>query len=412
MIRSAKLKIYELNAGKNDTLSQFRSAYSEVVRQFIDIFWLEQKRIESKPSKQYTDQVQSEVLSDRAIQAAAKQAAGIVNGTLKKHLDRQYRIQEFIKDGMFKKARKLEQIDKKKTLSKPNPKVINPELDGRFFEVNFDNETSFDCWLKMQSLFNRNYKKTSHRIVSIPMNRHKQFDKFFNDKDFSMKNSIMLKENFIEFRFEKKNEKKGKQIPQDKVLGIDIGIKTAFSCSNDYMSDADIHGHTLESIIFKKARKKKGSHGFRKAQTHLKNYIHWALNKINFDGIKKVRIEKIRYMGKFKRLPRKVKGFTYKDIFDMLKMKLELLGVQVEEVQPAFTSQRCSNCGWVRKANRSGKTFKCDKCGFSYDADLNASRNIALDLEVINTKKIRSSGLHRKGFYWNQRSEKPIVSHT
>ena len=46
MIRSAKLKIYELNAGKNDALSQFRSAYSEAVRQFIDIFWLEQKRIE------------------------------------------------------------------------------------------------------------------------------------------------------------------------------------------------------------------------------------------------------------------------------------------------------------------------------------------------------------------------------
>lgn len=411
MIRSAKLKIYELNTGKNEVLSTFRTAYSEAVRQFIDIFWKEQKQIESKPSKEFTDQVQSDILSDRAIQAAAKQAAGIVNGTMKKHLARQHKIKEFIKDGMFKKARRLEQIDKKRTVSKPCPGVINPELDSRFFEVDFDNKTSFDCWIKLQSLFNRSYKNVSHRVVYIPMNKHKQFNKFFDDSNFLMLNSIMLKENFIEFRFEKKDVEK-KPLSKDKILGIDIGIKTALSCSDNQSSNADIHGHTLESIILNKARKKKGSIGFRKAQTHLKNHIRWALNKINFDGIEKVRIEKIRYMGKHKRLPRRVKGFTYKDIFDVLKQKLELLGVQVEEVQPAFTSQRCSHCGWVRSANRSGKQFKCDKCGFSCDADLNASRNIVLDLETIPVKKIRSSGLNRTGFYWNSKSEEPIVSHT
>ncbi len=42
------------------------------------------------------------------------------------------------------------------------------------------------------------------------------------------------------------------------------------------------------------------------------------------------------------------------------------------------TSQTCSKCGHVSRSNRKGKQFKCVHCGFSLDADLNASRNIAI----------------------------------
>ena len=77
-------------------------------------------------------------------------------------------------------------------------------------------------------------------------------------------------------------------------------------------------------------------------------------------------------------------------------------------MNPTYTSQRCSRCGWVRKGNRKGKQFKCDKCGFTHDADLNASSNIALDLPPV-WKKERLLQNNRAGFYWNEVGKEPIV---
>jgi putative transposase len=51
---------------------------------------------------------------------------------------------------------------------------------------------------------------------------------------------------------------------------------------------------------------------------------------------------------------------------------------RVEEVNPAFSSQRCSACGHVdAKSRESQARFVCTACRFSCNADVNAARNIA-----------------------------------
>jgi putative transposase len=51
---------------------------------------------------------------------------------------------------------------------------------------------------------------------------------------------------------------------------------------------------------------------------------------------------------------------------------------RVEKINPAFTSQRCSACGHVTGENRKSQAvFACTACGFTYNADVNAARNIA-----------------------------------
>jgi IS605 OrfB family transposase len=48
------------------------------------------------------------------------------------------------------------------------------------------------------------------------------------------------------------------------------------------------------------------------------------------------------------------------------------------EVDPAYTSQTCSACGWVAKKNRrSQAVFECGRCRFVGHADHNAALNIA-----------------------------------
>lgn len=52
------------------------------------------------------------------------------------------------------------------------------------------------------------------------------------------------------------------------------------------------------------------------------------------------------------------------------------------EVPPQFTSQTCSSCGAVDKANRTTQDkFKCISCGFESNADLNAAINILAKAE-------------------------------
>lgn len=59
-----------------------------------------------------------------------------------------------------------------------------------------------------------------------------------------------------------------------------------------------------------------------------------------------------------------------------LTYKAHNLGVSVALVDPAYTSQMCSSCGYTARNNRSRGTFACRRCGFVANADVNAAVNI------------------------------------
>jgi transposase len=63
----------------------------------------------------------------------------------------------------------------------------------------------------------------------------------------------------------------------------------------------------------------------------------------------------------------------------MIKYKCEMYGKTLIEVNPSYTSQRCSKCGHTEKDNRlSQSEFKCKKCNHTENADINAAKNIEL----------------------------------
>jgi len=50
---------------------------------------------------------------------------------------------------------------------------------------------------------------------------------------------------------------------------------------------------------------------------------------------------------------------------------------RVEKVNPAYTSQTCSECGTTDKNSRKSQAlFECVSCGYSANADVNAAKNI------------------------------------
>ncbi len=52
------------------------------------------------------------------------------------------------------------------------------------------------------------------------------------------------------------------------------------------------------------------------------------------------------------------------------------LGLIVAEVDPKFSSQQCSFCGYISPLNRDKEKFLCEECGFFSDADTQASYNL------------------------------------
>ena len=60
-----------------------------------------------------------------------------------------------------------------------------------------------------------------------------------------------------------------------------------------------------------------------------------------------------------------------------LEYKTKYSGKKLIEVDPKNTSITCMECGNVNKKNRKTRDmFKCTKCGYTVDADLNSARNI------------------------------------
>jgi len=164
--------------------------------------------------------------------------------------------------------------------------------------------------------------------------------------------------------------------------------------------DTDRHGHSLQSVIKKLSRKKKGSKVFKLAQTHRKNFVNWSINQLDFSGLKEVRLEKIVNIKKGVKTSRSMAHWSNPEIRDKIKHRCEELEVPVVEQSCAYRSQMCHQCSQVRKVNRKGKEYSCSNCGWVGDADFNASKNHECNLTPIPFSLVGKGLNLGSGFFW------------
>jgi len=363
------------------------------MKKTIDFYW-GYETLPKFATRDFTDNITS-WLSARMIQCATKQAIGIIKGTKAKQKKRLWMINKLEISGNIEKANKLRKVYDRNTPSKPILDKINLELDSRFVHIDQENKTSFDGYITLRSI-------GSKIKIELPFKRHRHFNNLLTRGE--LKKSIRLNEKEITMLF----EIEPRQNVGTETLGIDIGAKTLISCSDNQVSKIDRHGHDLDSIMKTLSRKRKGSKAFRRTQEHRTNYINWAINRLNLSSCKELKIENIKDMRKGKTSSRFLSHFTYPEIFDKIEARCEELDVLVTHINPTYTSQRCSGCGWTKKANRKGKVFECDKCGHLDDADLNAAKNIASPLRAI-APDLRRKQQNRTGFYWLSSEQASIV---
>jgi transposase len=74
----------------------------------------------------------------------------------------------------------------------------------------------------------------------------------------------------------------------------------------------------------------------------------------------------------------KFQQWAFRALQRYVAYKAEEYGIDVDDVAPQYTSQRCSHgeCGFTHEDTRNGDEFECLKCGTEIHADYNAARNI------------------------------------
>jgi len=71
--------------------------------------------------------------------------------------------------------------------------------------------------------------------------------------------------------------------------------------------------------------------------------------------------------------------WAFRTLYEQVEYKAESVGIAVKQVGSAYTSQRCSECGFTADENRKRRTdFECVKCGSEANADYNAAKNIGM----------------------------------
>lgn len=69
-------------------------------------------------------------------------------------------------------------------------------------------------------------------------------------------------------------------------------------------------------------------------------------------------------------------SWSYYQLQNYIEYNAAERGISTEYINPEYTSQTCNRCNHIQKSNRKGRWYRCDCCGATVHADLNAARNI------------------------------------
>ena len=131
-------------------------------------------------------------------------------------------------------------------------------------------------------------------------------------------------------------------------------------------------------------KKQQGSKAFKRTLKERDYYINKIAKQLPYNDTKVIVMENIKNIKKNTKKEKKLRKefrskfqrWTYAKLLSRIKQLCELNGVHFHTINPAYTSQTCSKCGFVHRLNRCGEMFSCRNCGYTEDADYVASENI------------------------------------
>lgn len=400
-VKTSRHHLKYLNFGKSNNLNKFLTDYKEAVQFYIDWLWKNKFTIwNGKTFDLLGDQLNFPTffptktaefktnLSARVLKSASTQALGIVKGVSDKRRKLLYVREKLSEQG--KRTRQITKKINKTPILKPSFNDIRAELDSLTCKVEKSNLKYFQSVITLSSL-GKGYGK-----IVIPIQKNKHSKKL--EAKGKMLSGVLISSKEVNLRWE--------YSPVDSVgtkeVGADTGINTVVTFSDGQATVKDKHGHSLNSILKKIERKRKGSKSFEKALTQRDNFIRWSVNQLDLSSVKEIRLEKVSNF----RYKKNVGKFLNYSGEALIRSKLidfaEDHGVRVTLQNSAYRSKRCSQCGYVAGSNRKDKLFSCKHCSFQADADYNASCNHEQNLPSANWIRHLPDSDKPKKFFWKE----------
>lgn len=200
--------------------------------------------------------------------------------------------------------------------------------------------------------------------------------------------TLCYKENKLYLNLVVETEVPKIQDPDNEVLGIDRGINNILVCSNNQFFNSN-HLKAVKGRYqyLRAVLQSKGTHAAKRKLIQLRgrerrfvsdtnHRLSKAIAESDYKVFALENLEKMK-QNKGRRFNRKLGNWSFKQFESFLRYKTQTLGKIVLSVNPKYTSQICSKCNHREKTNRKLSRFKCKKCKFELNADLNAARNIA-----------------------------------
>ena len=280
----------------------------------------------------------------------------------------------------FSEAYGAIQSAKSNAENRKDKKYFRPTFNGKrmvFSECSQEHKLAettvlFDYNITLKCL--RTDKGRGYKI-SIPLKKHVQFNKW--DNIGKVAKSVTITNKYVMFSFEIET---GEKKQEGALLGFDFGMKRLGTLSN-----GGIIGEDIEKLLRELQGKKRCSKSYYRKKEEIKEYINKEVKDINFNEIKLIAVEKLKNM-KYKmkergRLSKNIRSvfynLSYRQVLSRIQMLSEENRVTFRSVLPFNTSLECSHCGHIEKGNRlSQELFICQRCGYTDNADYNASKVI------------------------------------
>ncbi|MHA2169855.1 MAG: RNA-guided endonuclease InsQ/TnpB family protein [Candidatus Kariarchaeaceae archaeon] len=197
-----------------------------------------------------------------------------------------------------------------------------------------------------------------------------------------------------------------KKIPETKVhcgeiIGVDRGIKNiAVDSKNNFYSGKQAREVRRKYFRKRRSLQKKGTRSAKrklrevsKRERRFQKDVNHCISKkiigkskrnstIVFEDLSGIREE----IQTGKKMNRELHSWTFFQLEEFVRYKMKEKGIIFKEIDPRFTSQKCSHCGHISRSNRKSSQFKCRRCGYRSDADRNAAINIKQDYIDYSTQ--------------------------
>ena len=216
--------------------------------------------------------------------------------------------------------------------------------------------------------------------------------------------------------------------PTDKMIGLDLGLKSLIVDSNGHKYKNHKYLTKSENKLAKEQRKLskmvKGSNNRNKqrikvARLHKKiynqrnDYLHKLSKKI-IDENQIICIEdlKVKDMMNDSKLARNISDVSWSRLVAMLIYKADWYGRKVVKIPSTYpSSQLCSICSYKNSLTKDLgiRKWTCPKCGSIHDRDINAAKNIlSKGIEILTKDGTHPDSLFMLGSL-DSSSKKPSL---